>query len=152
MKVGGNHIIPDGTLQDGNFLLRGYWEAKDTSDDLDTEIVKKRRKGYPLSNTIFEDTRTEVLDVNEAAYQELCGGCTSRISFSGRRPGSSQPRASPGVEWPRSPSVRRTERADELVDSIVNQETCQRRQSLWDEFRKMLRNHGIEWDKRYVWD
>lgn len=53
-KVGGKHIIPDGTLQDGNFLCRGYREAKDTQDDLDAEILKKRKKGYPLANTIFE--------------------------------------------------------------------------------------------------
>ena len=61
MKAGGKHIVPDGTLQDGNFLPRGYWEAKDTSDDLDAEVTKKRRKGYPLVNTIFEDTRRAVL-------------------------------------------------------------------------------------------
>src|SRR5262245_47519821 len=47
MQVGGKHIYPDGTLQDGNFLPRGYWEAKDTDDDLDTEIINKRKKGYP---------------------------------------------------------------------------------------------------------
>lgn len=43
MKAGGKQIYPDGTLQDGNFLPRGYWEAKDTADDLDAEIVKKRK-------------------------------------------------------------------------------------------------------------
>jgi len=64
MKAGGKHIYPDGTFQDGNFLPRGYWEAKDTDDDLDAEIVKKRKKGYPLANTIFEDTRTAVLFQN----------------------------------------------------------------------------------------
>ena len=40
---------------------RGYWEAKDTDDDLDAEISKKIAKGYPLNNTIFEDTRQAVL-------------------------------------------------------------------------------------------
>lgn len=29
MKAGGKSIRPDGTLQDGNYLPRGYWEAKD---------------------------------------------------------------------------------------------------------------------------
>ena len=58
MKVGGKHIAPDGTFQDENLLLpRGYWEAKDTDDELDAEIGKKIGKGYPLTNTIFEDTR-----------------------------------------------------------------------------------------------
>ena len=66
MKAGGKQIYPDGTLQDGNFLPRGYWEAKDKADDLDAEIVKKRKKGYPLANTIFEDTRTAVLYQNGA--------------------------------------------------------------------------------------
>lgn len=39
MKVGGKQIYPDGTLRDGNFLPHGYWEAKDTDDDLDDEVV-----------------------------------------------------------------------------------------------------------------
>lgn len=25
----------------------GYWEAKDANDDLDAEVVKKFKKGYP---------------------------------------------------------------------------------------------------------
>jgi len=66
MKVGGKQIFPDGTLQDGNFLPRGYWEAKDTADDLDAEITAKRKKGYPLGNIIFEDTRRAVLYQNGA--------------------------------------------------------------------------------------
>ena len=61
MKVsGGKTIIPDGTLRD-LFLVRGYWEAKDTKDDLAAEIKKKIAKKYPLSNTIFEDTQAAVL-------------------------------------------------------------------------------------------
>ncbi len=73
-------IRPDGTLRDANSLPRGYWEAKDTSDDLDAEIVKKAAKGYSLANTIFEDTRTavlfqgkrEVLRVDLHEPQQLC--------------------------------------------------------------------------------
>jgi hypothetical protein len=42
-------------------LVRGYWEAKDTADKLDTEIEKKRKAGYPLNNIIFEDTSAAVL-------------------------------------------------------------------------------------------
>jgi predicted helicase len=60
-KSGGSIIRPDGTLRDRNSLPRGYWEAKDTQDDLDTEIKKKIARGYPLSNIIFEDTQTGVL-------------------------------------------------------------------------------------------
>jgi predicted helicase len=60
-KSGGAIIRPDGTLRDRNSLPRGYWEAKDTQDDLDTEIKKKIARGYPLSNIIFEDTQTGLL-------------------------------------------------------------------------------------------
>src|SRR5258706_15799922 len=42
---------PDGTLRD-SFFVRGYWEAKDTGDELDNEIRKKIALGYPLTNTI----------------------------------------------------------------------------------------------------
>jgi predicted helicase len=55
---------PDGTLRDGFNLPRGYWEAKDTRDDLGTEIRKKITAGYPITNTIFEDTRRAVLYQN----------------------------------------------------------------------------------------
>jgi hypothetical protein len=59
--VGGKTVIPDATLCDEYNLHRGYWEAKDTDDKLDAEIKKKIAKGYPLTNTIFEDTRQAVL-------------------------------------------------------------------------------------------
>ena len=32
----------------------GYWEAKDSTDDLDEEIIKKFKRGYPKDNIIFE--------------------------------------------------------------------------------------------------
>ncbi|MEZ5360065.1 MAG: type ISP restriction/modification enzyme [Candidatus Zixiibacteriota bacterium] len=54
-------VIPDATIRDEFFLPRGYWEAKDTKDDIDIEIEKKIKKGYPLSNIIFEDSREGVL-------------------------------------------------------------------------------------------
>lgn len=60
-KFQGNRIVPDATIRDANYLPHGYWEAKDTKDDLDTEIAKKRAKGYPLKNIIFEDTQSAVL-------------------------------------------------------------------------------------------
>jgi predicted helicase len=61
LAVIGKRIIPDGTIRDSNGLPRGYWEAKDTDDNLDQEIQKKKAKGYPLNNIIFEDTQTAVL-------------------------------------------------------------------------------------------
>jgi predicted helicase len=64
LQVEGKNIYPDGTLRDFFNLRRGFWEAKDTDDDLNAEISKKMAKGYPLTNTIFEDTRTAVLYQN----------------------------------------------------------------------------------------
>src|SRR5260370_14900851 len=61
LQVKGKNIYPDGTLRDFFNLRRGFWEAKDTDDDLDAEISKKSAKGYPLNNIIFEDTRQAVL-------------------------------------------------------------------------------------------
>ncbi len=63
-KVAGRTVRPDGTMRDTNSLPRGYWEAKDSADDLDAEIRKKTDRGYPLTNTIFEDTREAVLFQN----------------------------------------------------------------------------------------
>ncbi len=60
-RSSGKRVVPDGTLFDHHNLHRGYWEAKDTKDDLDKEIAGKIKKGYPLSNIIFEDTREAVL-------------------------------------------------------------------------------------------
>ncbi len=70
IKRGGKQIIPDGTLRDEFSLHRGYWEAKDTDDNLTAEIVKKTAKSYPLTNTIFEDTRRAVLFQNGAVAFE----------------------------------------------------------------------------------
>jgi len=56
-----NGKVPDGTLRDAFLLPRGYWEAKDTADELNAEIKKKIGIGYPLTNIIFEDTHRAVL-------------------------------------------------------------------------------------------
>lgn len=56
-----NNIIPDGIIKDDYFRVVGHWEAKDTKDDLDDEIYKKLKKGYPRTNIIFEDTEKAVL-------------------------------------------------------------------------------------------
>jgi predicted helicase len=61
---------PDGTLRDSFNLPRGYWEAKDTKDDLNTEIRKKINIGYPVTNTIFEDTRRAILYQNNKPVLE----------------------------------------------------------------------------------
>ena len=60
-------------MRDEFRLARGWWEAKDTSDKLASEIRKKLKAGYPTRNTIFEDTQTAVLyqDRSEAGEFEL---------------------------------------------------------------------------------
>jgi putative transposase len=35
---------------------------------------------------------------------------------------------------------------------IANQDKHHRAQTFQDEFRELLRRHGVEWDERYVWD
>ena len=55
---------PDGTVKDSLRMARGYWEAKDSYDDLDAEIQIKFDSGYPRDNIIFEDSQTAVLIQN----------------------------------------------------------------------------------------
>ncbi len=59
-------IRPDGAILHDVRVPLGYWEAKDTDDDLDAEIDDKLRKGYPQDNIIFEDSVTAVLWQNRA--------------------------------------------------------------------------------------
>lgn len=56
-----SRIRPDGTIFHSIGLPFGYWEAKDTADDLDVEIRKKLAKGYPQDNIIFENSHAAVL-------------------------------------------------------------------------------------------
>ncbi len=55
------NIAVDGALLHELRMPLGYWEAKDAGDDLDAEVVKKFRKGYPQDNIIFSDDATAVL-------------------------------------------------------------------------------------------
>src|SRR5208283_2975454 len=57
----GKPVTPDGIVKNVLRLDYGYWESKDESDDLDEEINKKLKKGYPTSNILFEDSSTAVL-------------------------------------------------------------------------------------------
>ena len=61
VHLNGDSIYPDGTLRDFFNLPRGYWEAKDKDDNLQAEVRAKVAKGYPLTNTIFEDTQQAIL-------------------------------------------------------------------------------------------
>ena len=55
------NINVDGVLLHELRMPLGYWEAKDAADDLDEEIVKKFKKGYPQDNIIFSDDAVAVL-------------------------------------------------------------------------------------------
>ncbi len=70
-------VIPDGTIKDTLRMARGYWEAKDSRDNLDAEIQAKFNRGYPKDNIVFEDSVTAVLVQN--------GGEAMRVNMS--RPG-----------------------------------------------------------------
>jgi len=60
----GTKKYPDGTIVHDLRVPLGYWEAKDTQDDLDEEIAKKTAIGYPTSNIIYETSELAVLIQN----------------------------------------------------------------------------------------
>ena len=47
-------IIPDGEVVDAFGLPHGYWEAKDTQDDLHVEADRKFAAGYPSKNIVIQ--------------------------------------------------------------------------------------------------
>lgn len=53
--IHGTNISVDGALLHELRVPLGYWEAKDIHDDLDAEISKKFRKGYPQDNIVFSN-------------------------------------------------------------------------------------------------
>ncbi len=55
------NINVDGALLHELRMPLGYWEAKDADDDLDAEVSKKFKKGYPQDNIIFSDDALAVL-------------------------------------------------------------------------------------------
>lgn len=61
-----SNISLDGALLHELRMPLGYWEAKDADDDLDAEVVKKFKKGYPQDNIIFSDDAVAVLWQNRA--------------------------------------------------------------------------------------
>jgi predicted helicase len=56
-----SNILLDGALLHELRMPLGYWEAKDADDDLEQEVSKKFKKGYPQDNIIFSDDSTAVL-------------------------------------------------------------------------------------------
>jgi predicted helicase len=63
-------LRPDGTIRT-KFIDWGFWESKDTYDDIDTEIEKKIEIGYPTTNILFEDSQTAVLIQNREEVMRI---------------------------------------------------------------------------------
>lgn len=61
MGTHGKKVRPDGTVRNLWGLDIGLWESKDEKDDIETEIDAKIKKGYPLTNILFEDSQVAVL-------------------------------------------------------------------------------------------
>lgn len=51
----------DGAVLDQYSIVMGYWEAKDSGDDLKKEIKSKFDKGYPRNNILFQEPLKAVL-------------------------------------------------------------------------------------------
>jgi predicted helicase len=61
MGTKGKKVYPDGTVKNLWGLDIGLWESKDEKDDIEAEIDAKIKKGYPLTNILFEDSNIAVL-------------------------------------------------------------------------------------------
>ena len=72
-KALNNRFIPDGTLKNALRLNFGFWESKDSKDDIDKEIQVKFAQGYTKQNILFEDSTQAILYQNGREY--------GRVSF-----------------------------------------------------------------------
>jgi predicted helicase len=63
-KVKGKRIRIDGAVVDQWGLPHGYWEAKDSKDDLHKELKSKFAKGYPKDNFIIQEPAKAILVQN----------------------------------------------------------------------------------------
>jgi hypothetical protein len=73
------NIALDGALLHELRMPLGYWEAKDAADDLDEEITKKFKKGYPQDNIIFSDDHTAVLIQHKEEVQRCDMADTAQL-------------------------------------------------------------------------
>ena len=136
-----SRIIPDGTMRDDFNLPRGYWEAKDTHDDLDTEIKKKIAAGLSAStNIIFEDTRHAVLYQNGQRASRIRPAQTDaswptcsttffdlrRAAYRGLRAGGQRVQgAHPGAgEGPRSSCIAQEHDANNGISGRLRRVLC----------------------------
>ncbi len=64
-------ITPDGEVVDAYGLPHGYWEAKDTQDDLYIEANKKFAAGYPSKNIVLQSPTHALLYQNGQLQLDL---------------------------------------------------------------------------------
>jgi predicted helicase len=57
----GHPLRVDGAIVDEFRLTHGFWEAKDSNDDLGKEVKKKLSAGYPQNNIIFQAPERAIL-------------------------------------------------------------------------------------------
>ncbi len=50
----GNRVVVDALIKTNDRRPHGYWEAKDSHDDLEQEARKKFALGYPQTNILFQ--------------------------------------------------------------------------------------------------
>lgn len=65
MKPRGKPIRVDGVILDNFKLVHGIWEAKDSDDDLEVEVEKKFKSGYPKDNILFQAPGHAIIWQNE---------------------------------------------------------------------------------------
>jgi predicted helicase len=58
------HLRIDGCFYDDYRIPRGFWEAKDSQDDIHAEVKKKFQVGYPSDNIIFQSPYEAVIFQN----------------------------------------------------------------------------------------
>jgi predicted helicase len=66
-------IFVDGVLKDEFNVPHGYWEAKDTSDDLEIEVKKKLDVCYPNDNILFQAPNHAIIwqDAKEVYNEDI---------------------------------------------------------------------------------
>lgn len=60
----GHRIVVDAALRDAFWRPHGFWEAKDSDDDLEAEARKKFDLGYPRDNILFQAPNRALLFQN----------------------------------------------------------------------------------------
>jgi hypothetical protein len=60
----GSRIVVDAALRDTFWRTHGFWEAKDSDDDLEAEVRRKFDQGYPDNNILFQAPNRALLFQN----------------------------------------------------------------------------------------